>query len=196
MHLYEINPKDGHAVLAIARTPQEASDLYVTWSAANERVHESFAIDDVSVDTLVAEQQAPVRRALAAGLVGIVHFEEGLGWTFSPPMWQPLGDDEAQVPQDDDHSLIRIFEMRDLTPIEAFVLASDYDRASELFEQHLRTHGGDPDALLYRDVELEHLNEPANDVVHKALDIGCEGLVVCDANGRWSFVTPLGSHRD
>ena len=31
-----------------------------------------------------------------------------------------------------------IFQMRDLTPIEALVLATDYDRASEMFEQHLR----------------------------------------------------------
>lgn len=196
MHLYGINPKDGHSVLVIAHTPHEASDLYVTWSAANNRVHKTFTIDDVSVDSLMVEQQAQVRRALAADIVGIVHFEEGVGWTFSPPMWQPLGDDEPQVPQDDDHSVIRIFQMRDLTPIEAFVLASDYDRASELFEQHLRAHGGDPDTLLYREVGLEHLNEPANDVVHEALDIGWEGLVTCDANGRWSFVTPLGSHRD
>jgi hypothetical protein len=111
-------------------------------------------------------------------------------------MWQPLGDDEPQVPQDDDHSVIRIFQMRDLTPIEAFVLAAGYDRAQELFEQHLLAHGGDPDALLYREVGLEHLDEPANDAVHEALDIGWEGLVTCDANGRWSFVTPLGSHRD
>jgi hypothetical protein len=144
----------------------------------------------------VVEKQAQARRALAAGIVGIVHFEEGLGWTFSPPMWQPLGDDEAQVPQDDCNSVLRIFEMRDLTPIEAIVLARDYDRAQELFEQHLLTHGGDPDALLYREVGLAHLNEPANDAVHEALDIGWEGLVTCDANGRWSFVTPLGFHRN
>mgnify|MGYP001089099198 CR=1 FL=1 len=42
---------------------------------------------------------------------------------------------------------MRIFQMRDLNEIEAFVLASDYDQASELFEQHLRAHGGDPDAI-------------------------------------------------
>jgi len=88
--------------------------------------------------------------------------------------------------------VIRIFQMRDLTPIEAFVLAADYDRASELFEQHLRTHGSDPDAVLYREVELQHLEEPANDAVYEALDIGWEGLVTCDAAGRWSFVAPLG----
>jgi hypothetical protein len=92
--------------------------------------------------------------------------------------------------------VIRIFQMRDLTPIEAFVLAADYDRASELFEQHLRTHGGDPDAVLYREVELQHLEEPANDAVYEALDIGWEGLVTCDAAGRWSFVAPLGGQRD
>jgi hypothetical protein len=87
---------------------------------------------------------------------------------------------------------MRIFQMRDLGEIEAFVLAVDYDRASAIFEQHLRTHGGDTDAVLYREVELQHLEEPANDAVYEALDIGSEGLVTCDAAGRWSFVAPLG----
>jgi hypothetical protein len=86
---------------------------------------------------------------------------------------------------------MHIFQMRDLTPIEAFVLADDYDRASALFEEHLRAHGGDPDAVLYREVGLEHLDEPANGAVHEALDLGREGLVTCDAQGRWAFVTPL-----
>ena len=88
--------------------------------------------------------------------------------------------------------MMRIFQMRDLTPIEAFVLATDYDRASELFEGHLRAHGGDPDAVLYREVNLMHLEEPANDAVYEALDFGRDGLVTCDAQGQWAFVTPLG----
>lgn len=87
--------------------------------------------------------------------------------------------------------MIRIFQMRDLTPIEAFVLACDYDRASELFEQHLRSRGGDPDAVLYREVELQHLDEAANDAVYEALEFDREGVVTCDANGQWVFVHPL-----
>jgi hypothetical protein len=87
---------------------------------------------------------------------------------------------------------MRIFQMRDLNEIEAFVLASDYDQASELFEQHLRAHGGDPDAVLYRELELQHLEEPANDAVYEALELDREGLVTCDANGQWAFVVPLG----
>lgn len=196
MHLYEINPIDGRAVLVVARTPHEASDLFVTWSAAGDRVHASFTVDDLSLDRLLPEQHNEVRKAFAAGLVGIVHLDQDAGWTFSPPMWQPLGDNEVHSSEDDCDPVIRIFEMRDLTPIEAIVLARDYDRASELFEQHLRAHGGDPDAILYREVGLEHLEGPANDVVPEALDIGWDGLVTCDANGRWSFVTPLGCHRD
>jgi len=89
--------------------------------------------------------------------------------------------------------VIHIFQMRDLTPIEAFVLADDYDRASELFEQHLRAHGGDPDAVMYRGVGLEHLDQPASDAVHEALQIDREGLVTCDAHGQWAFLTPLGA---
>jgi hypothetical protein len=91
---------------------------------------------------------------------------------------------------------MRLFQMRDLTPIEAFVLASDYDRASELFENHLRAHGGDPDAVLYREVELQHLDEPATDAVYEALELDYEGLVTCDAKGQWAFVAPLGDRRE
>lgn len=87
---------------------------------------------------------------------------------------------------------MRIFQMRDLNEIEAFVLAVDYDRASVLFENHLRAYGGDPDAILYREVELQHLAEPANDAVYEALELECEGLVTCDAKGQWAFVAPLG----
>jgi hypothetical protein len=87
---------------------------------------------------------------------------------------------------------MRIFQMRDLTPIEALVLASDYDRASELFQQHLRAHGGDPDALLYRELDLKHLEDAARKAVEEALGLARDGLVVCDAADQWVFVMPLG----
>lgn len=86
-----------------------------------------------------------------------------------------------------------IFQMRDLGEIEAFVLAADYDRAFELFEQYLRAHGGDTDSLLYHELELHQIKgEAANDAVYEALDFDSEGLVLCDANGRWAFVRPFG----
>jgi hypothetical protein len=91
MHLYEMHPVNHHLVHVVARSPQEAVDLFVTWSAANGRVHASFTVDDVPIDSLRPEQQAQVRSAIAAGPVGIAHFDQEIGWTFSPPMWQPLG---------------------------------------------------------------------------------------------------------
>jgi hypothetical protein len=51
----------------------------------------------LSIDELVAEQQVQLRRAIAAGLVGIAHFDEEIGWTFTPPMWVPLGPIEKPV---------------------------------------------------------------------------------------------------
>jgi hypothetical protein len=87
--------------------------------------------------------------------------------------------------------VIRIFQMRDLTPIEAFALAEDYDRASELFGQHLRAHGGDPDALLYRELDLNNLDDAVRGAVEQALGLAREGLVICDAADRWVFVMPL-----
>jgi hypothetical protein len=95
MHLFEINPSDYSPVHVVARTPHEAVDLFVTWSAANGRVHESFTVDRLPVDNLQPQQQTQVRSAIAAGLVGIAHFDQEIGWTFSPPMWQPLGTDES-----------------------------------------------------------------------------------------------------
>ena len=94
MHLFEINPSDYHPVHVVARTPQEAVDLFVTWSAANGRVHASFTVDHLPVENLLPEQQTQVRSAIAAGLVGIAHFDQEIGWTFSPPLWQPLGQGE------------------------------------------------------------------------------------------------------
>jgi len=90
MHLYEINPNDRPPVHVVARTPQEAVDLFVTWSVARGRIHESLTMDRLPVENLKPEQQAQVRSAFAAGLVGISHFDEEIGWSFSPPMWQPL----------------------------------------------------------------------------------------------------------
>lgn len=94
MQLYEINPTDHHPVHVVARTPQEAVDLFVTWSAAHERIHESFTVDRLPVENLQSDQQAQVHSAFAAGLVGISHFDQEIGWTFSPPLWVPLGPDE------------------------------------------------------------------------------------------------------
>ena len=94
MHLFEINPSDYHPVHVVARSPQEAVDLFVTWSAAHGRVHAGFTVDDLPIDNLRPEQQAQVRSAFAVGLIGISHFDEEIGWTFSPPMWQPLSAEE------------------------------------------------------------------------------------------------------
>lgn len=85
-----------------------------------------------------------------------------------------------------------VFQMRDMSAIEAFVLASDYERAFHLFEQHLLAHGGDPDALIHRQPGLEHLEPEERVAVEEALEIDREGLVTADGNGRWAFTTPLG----
>jgi hypothetical protein len=88
--------------------------------------------------------------------------------------------------------VIRVFEMRDPTPIEAFVLARDSERAAELFEMHLTAHGGDPDTLLWREWPLYDLGDSEQSIVREALSLHREGLLTCDAEGHWVFVTPLG----
>jgi len=94
MHLFEINPSDHHLIHVVARTPQEAVDLFITWSASKGRTHRSFTVDLLPVEDLQPEQQAQVQSAFSASLVGISHFDEEIGWTFTPPMWQPLGTDQ------------------------------------------------------------------------------------------------------
>jgi hypothetical protein len=78
------------------------------------------------------------------------------------------------------------------TEIEAFVLAGDYEPARELFQAHLRVHGGDPDTLLFRELEFQHLEEDAEVAVREALAIKRDGLVIHDEVRGWLFVTPLG----
>jgi hypothetical protein len=75
--------------------------------------------------------------------------------------------------------------------IEAFVLAQDYDFARELFQAHLRVHGGDPDTLLFRELEIDHLEHAAAVVVREALTIDRDGLVIDDDIRGWLFITPL-----
>jgi hypothetical protein len=100
MHLYEVNPSEHDRVHVVARSSHEAADIFVTWSAAHDRVHESFTVECVRLTSLNPQRQVQVRSAFAAGLVGIAHFDEEIGWTFSAPMWVPLGPDEQPVGDD------------------------------------------------------------------------------------------------
>lgn len=79
------------------------------------------------------------------------------------------------------------------TDIEAFVLAADYEVARELFQGHLRVHGGDPDTLLYRELSLEHLEQPERSSVERALGLKRDGVVTQDSIRGWVFITPVGS---
>ena len=97
MHLYKIDPGEQDRVHVVARSSHEAADTFVTWSAARERVHQRFTVECVRLPSLDPQQQVQVRSAFAAGLVGIVHFDEEIGWTFSPPMWVPRRPDEQPV---------------------------------------------------------------------------------------------------
>lgn len=83
---------------------------------------------------------------------------------------------------------MQIFEFRDPTPIEALVIASDEEAASEIFQMYLRAHGGDPDTLLFRRLQMHHLQDLAAAAVQEALDLGRAGLVICDEADQWVFV--------
>lgn len=78
------------------------------------------------------------------------------------------------------------------TEIEALVLATDYDPARELFQGHLRVHGGDPDTLLFRQLKMQHLEQDVAVAVREALSIERDGLVTHDEVRGRLFITPLG----
>jgi len=91
--------------------------------------------------------------------------------------------------------MMRVFEFRDVGPsdtIEALVIAATEEAATAIFQMYLRAHGGDPDALLWRQLQFDHLTEEAGVAVQEALELGRQGLVICDAHGQWVFVVPLG----
>ena len=90
---------------------------------------------------------------------------------------------------------MRVFQFRDLGEIEAFVLAVDQDNATELFEEHVLAHGGDPDSLLWREWQVGNLGEPDQSAVREALELLREGLLTSDGQGRWAFTTPIGGDR-
>jgi hypothetical protein len=92
-----IDPVEHDCVHVVARSSHEAADLFVTFSATHDRVHERFTVDCVRLTNLNPQQQVQVRSAFAAGLVGLCHFDDEIGWTFSPPMWVPFGADEQPV---------------------------------------------------------------------------------------------------
>lgn len=190
LKLYKIEPIGLPAMHVAARSEDQAMQMYVTWEAANEQSGRSFSVELAALDAFDRDQQLQLETLLAISCEGIARYDHEGGWVIDTNGWASFHADEIESP-----GLMRIFQMRDLAEIEAFVLASDQERASELFAQHLLAHDADPDAVMYREVALESLNEPANDAVHEALDMGWDGLVTCDAKGRWAFTTPLGSRR-
>jgi hypothetical protein len=193
MHLYEINPSDHHLVHVVARTSQEAVDVFITWSAANGRVHDSFTVDDLPIENLHPDQQDQVRRAFAAGLAGIAHFDEELGWTFSPPIWQPLGNAAPSLKHLNRlPTAMRLFDFRDTGGLSAVVLAADPDDATEIFEEYVFVEGGDFDSLLWREITIADLQDgPLLAVFRNAMQLDRQGLVVRQAEDRWVFIILL-----
>jgi hypothetical protein len=186
LKLYKIEPV-GHPVTHIAaRSEEQAMQMYATWAAAHELPGGPSSVDAVALGTFERGQRLQLQTLLATSTEGIARNDQDAGWVIDSDGWTSFDTDEMEP------SGVRIFQMRDLTPIEALVLAIDYDRASELFGQHLRAHGGDPDALLYRELDRNHLENAAREAVDEALGLAREGLVICDAADRWVFVTPLG----
>jgi hypothetical protein len=89
-------------------------------------------VELAAVDTFDLEQRRQLETLLLTCTEGIARPDRDAGWVIDSDGWTSFDSDEMKP------SGVRIFQMRDLNEIEAFVLAVDYDRASELFENHLR----------------------------------------------------------
>jgi hypothetical protein len=187
LKLYKIEPIGLPAMHVAARSEEQAMQMYATWQAAHELPGGPFSVKVVALDGFEQDQQMQLQALLATSTEGIVRYDQDAGWVIVSDGWASFDTDEMERTGE-----LMIIQMRDMTPIEAFVLAGNCDRAHELFEEHLRAHGGDPDTLLYREVGLQHLEDEAEPAVREALGLAREGLVVCDAAGRWAFVMPLG----
>jgi hypothetical protein len=187
LKLYKIEPVGLPVTHVAARSDEQAMQMYATWAAAHELPGRSFSVELVALDSFEREQQLQLQALLATSTEGIAHYDESTGWVIDSDGWASFDTDEIER-----SGVLQMYQMRDLTPIEAIVVAMDYARASELFGQHLRAHGGDPDALLYRELDLSRVEGAAREAVEKALGLAREGLVICDAAHRWVFVTPLG----
>jgi hypothetical protein len=187
LNLYKIVPNGLPVTHVAARSDEQAMQMYTTWAPAQELSGRSFSVELVALNTFERDQQHQLQALLETSTEGVARYDEGAGWAIDTDGWTSFDTDEMER-----RGGLLIFEMRDLTPIEGLVLAADYDRASELFGQHLQAHGGDSDALLYRELDLDNLEDAARKPVEEALGFFREGLVLCDAADRWVFVTPLG----
>jgi len=191
LELYEIESHAGRTIVA-ALTQEQAAQIFVTWEASEGRQAEEFSVRELPLDTLSPVHQTQLRAVLAAEKAGIVRYDTENGWTVHWEGW--ISDDPAD---EEDRSLLSIFHVGGEPINEVYVLAHDEVRARELVRMHFQELGRVSKDLLLTDVALQDVEEEAaNDAVNEALDIGWEGLVTCDEAGRWSFTTPLGSHRD
>ena len=188
LELYEIESRARRTIVA-ALTQEQAAQIFVTWEAAEGREAQEFSLGRLSLDSLSPVHQAQLRAVLTAEKAGIVRHDTENGWTVHWDGWVSgdPGDEE-------DHSLLSIFQVGGETISEIYVLAHDEVRARELVRMHLHELGRVSKDLLLTEVALQDVEEEAaNDAVNEALDIGWEGLVTCDEAGLWSFSTPLGN---
>ena len=86
---------------------------------------------------------------------------------------------------------MRFFHFKNLGQTEAFIFASDAERASELFVAHAQAVGGDTEAILWRELEPQHFVEPFRAYLVDGLELEQEGVAFVDTQIGTGF--PAGS---
>jgi hypothetical protein len=88
---------------------------------------------------------------------------------------------------------MRFFHFKDLGEIEAFIFASDADRARELFMTHVGVADDADYAMIWRELELHHFAEPFRTYLKDGLKLEQEGIGTWDDERGWVPVVPLAS---
>lgn len=120
LKLYKIEP-DGLPVMHIAaRSEEQAMQMYVAWEAAHELSGREYSVELAVLDDFGGDEQLQLKTLLATSAEGIAHYENAVGWAIDSDAWTSFDTDEMEPTE-----VMHIFQMRGLTDIEAFVLASD-----------------------------------------------------------------------
>jgi hypothetical protein len=80
---------------------------------------------------------------------------------------------------------MKFFHFKDEGDLEAHIFAWTRRRAAELFLIYLLSNGGDANGFMWRELELEHLDEPDCTRLREALALEIEGVATRDRQRGW-----------
>ena len=80
MHLYKIKPDGAAHVHIIARSPEHAAEIFITWDNLHKRETESFSVECQLLGWFAYHHQDQLRSLFNLKCCGIAVLDEHLGW--------------------------------------------------------------------------------------------------------------------